>query len=73
MSVKIGEASPKGRMDQAPRGGGGSMRGGGQGGFPGAGFDNQFGSMGFGGAQGGFSGGDPMYFISFLGLLVSSC
>jgi hypothetical protein len=55
--VKIGEASPKGRMDMPVRGGGGNMRGGGQGGnFPGGGFDNHFGAMSFGGPQPGFSG-----------------
>ena len=56
MSVKIGEASPKGRMDLPPRGGGGGNMRGGAVGFPGAGFDSHFGPMGFGGTQGGFSG-----------------
>ena len=54
--MKIGEASPKGRMDLPPRGGGGGNMRGGAVGFTGAGFDSHFGPMGFGGAQGGFSG-----------------
>jgi hypothetical protein len=58
--VKIGEASPKGRMDMpmGRGGGGGNMRmlsGGQGGGFPAQNFDAHFGPMGFGGAQ-GFAG-----------------
>ncbi len=58
--MKIGEASPKGRMDMpmGRGGGGGNMRmlsGGQGGGFPAQNFDAHFGPMGFGGAQ-GFAG-----------------
>ncbi len=59
--MKIGEASPKGRMDMPMGrggGGGGNMRmlsGGQGGGFPAQNFDAHFGPMGFGGAQ-GFAG-----------------
>ncbi len=60
--MKIGEASPKGRLDmpmgRGGGGGGGNMRmlsGGQGGGFPGQNFDAHFGPMGFGGAQ-GFAG-----------------
>jgi hypothetical protein len=63
--VKIGEASPKGRMDNMPVRGG-NMRGGGQGGgnFPGGGFDNHFGAMSFGGPpQPGFSGGPCLHSV----------